>query len=129
MIFIGTEDQSIPLDIPVKTPQPPSTSMPHHDKNTADIPPNRPAMRPKNATVHPGTDAQKVLSTRRDPEVIEKEKLERKARKEAREHQSADKAARKEAAQHRIEQLRAQQAIDLEDEESEIPQRPLVKGK
>lgn len=92
-----------------------------HDKNTVDILPNRPVTRRKNATTHPGTDAQKVLSTRRDPEVIEKEKLERKAKKEARERQNADEAARKEAAQHHIEQLRAQQAIDLENEASEIP--------
>ena len=99
-----------------------------HDKNTADTQTNRPVTRQKNATAHPGTDAQKVLGTHHDPEVIEKEKLERKARKEAKEHQNADEAARKEAAQHHIEQLRAQQAIDLEDEESEIPrQRPKVK--
>lgn len=126
----GTDNRSIPLDIPVQTPQPPSTSMPHDNKNTADTPPNRPATRAKNATVHPGTDAKKVLSTRRDPEVIEKEKLERKARKEARERQNVDEAARKEVAQHYTEQLRAQQAIDLEDEESKTPhQRPLAKGK
>lgn len=104
--------------------------MPHHDKGTAETPLNRPVTRPKNATTHPGTEAQKVLSTRRDPEVIEKEKLARKAKKEAKERQNADEAARKEAAQHRIEQLRAQQAKDLEDEESEIPhQQPLAKGK
>jgi hypothetical protein len=105
-------------------------SMPHHDSDTnaADTPPNRPVTRQKNATAHPGTDAQKVLSTRRDPEVIKKEKLERTARKEARERQIADEAARKEAAKHRIEQLRAEQAIDLEHKESEIPhQQP--KGK
>jgi hypothetical protein len=104
--------------------------MPHHDKNMADTPPNRPVTRLKNATVHPGTDAKKVLSNRRDPEVIEKEKLDRKARKEARERQDADEAARKEVAQCHTEQLRAQQAIDIEDEESEIPhQRPPAKGK
>ena len=102
--------------------------MPHHDKNTADTQPSRPVTRQKNATAHPGIDAQKVLSTRRDPEVIEKEKQERKAKKEARERQNADEAARKEAAQLCTEQLRAQQAVDLEDEESEIPhQQP--KGK
>jgi hypothetical protein len=48
-----------------------------NDKKTADIALNRPVTRQKNATTHPGTDA---LSTRRDREVIEKEKLERKAR-------------------------------------------------
>src|SRR3977135_2464803 len=102
--------------------------MPHQDKKTANTQPHRPVTRQKNATAHPGTDAQKVLSTRRDPEVIEKEKLERIAKKEARERRNADEAARKEDAQHRTEQLRAQQAIDLQDEESEIPhQRP--KGK
>ena len=67
--------------------------MPHHNKNITDTPPNRPEMHPKNATVHPGTDAQKDLSTHHNPEVIEKEKLEHKARKEAREHQSADEAS------------------------------------
>jgi hypothetical protein len=104
--------------------------MPHNDKKTSDIALNRPVTRQKNATTHPGTDAQKVLSTRRDREVIEKEKLERKAKKEAKDRQNTDEAARKEAAQKRIEQLRAQQAMDLEDEDSEIPhQRPLAKGK
>jgi len=106
-----------PLTTPFHKP------MPDHDKNTAT---NRPVTRRKNATAHPGTDAQKVLSTRRDPEVIEKEKIERKAKKEARERQNADEAARKEAAQHRIEQLRAQQAI-LENEEAEAHQQQ--KGK
>jgi hypothetical protein len=89
--------------------------MPPHDKNTA----NRPATRSKNATAHPGIDAQKVLSTRRDPEVIEKEKLERKAKKETKERQNADEAARKEAGQHHVNQLRAQQITDLKDEEAE----------
>jgi hypothetical protein len=98
--------------------------MPHHDKNTANTPPNRPTTRPKNATAHPGIDAQKVLSTRRDPEVIEKEKLERKAKKEAKERQNADEAARKEDVQHRVQQLRAQQ---IDDGEAETHQQP--KGK
>ena len=102
--------------------------MPHHDESTANTPPNRPVTFWKNATAHSGTDAQKVLSTRHDPEVIEKEKLECKAKKEAKEHWNADKAARKEAAQQWTEQLRAQQAIDLGNEESGIPhQQP--KGK
>jgi hypothetical protein len=85
--------------------------MPHPDKNAANTPPNRPVTRQKNATAHPGTDARKALSTRRDPEVIAKEKLERKTKKEAKERQNADEAARKETAQRRIEQLRAEQAI------------------
>ena len=102
--------------------------MPHHDESTANTPPNCPVTHWKNATAHPGTDAQKVLSTRRDPEVIEKEKLERKVKKEAKERQNADEAARKEAAQQQTEQLQAQQAIDLENKESGIPhQQP--KGK
>ena len=99
--------------------------MPDHDNETA----NRPVTRRKNATTHPGTEAQKVLSTRRDPEVIEKEKLERKAKKEAKERQNVEEAARKEAAQHRTHQLRAQQAKDLEDEASEIPRKQPPKGK
>ena len=102
--------------------------MPHHDESTANTPHNCPVTRWKNATAHPGTDAQKVLSTRCDPEVIEKEKLEHKAKKEAKECQNADEAARKEATQQRTEQLWPQQAIDLENEESGIPhQQP--KGK
>jgi hypothetical protein len=94
--------------------------MPDNNKKMSETPLNCPVTRPKNATAHPGTNAQKVLSTRRDPEVIEKEKLEHKAKKEAKERQKADEAARREVAQHRIEQLRAQQTIDLEDEESEL---------
>ena len=102
--------------------------MPHHDESTTNTPPNHPVTRRKNATAHPGTDAQKVHSTHCDPEVIEKEKLERKAKKEAKECQNADEASRKEATQQRTEQLRAQQAIDLENKESGIPhQQP--KGK
>ena len=73
--------------------------MPHHDESTANTPPNHPVTHQKNATAHPGTDAQKVLSTSCDPEVIEKEKLECKVKKEAKEHRNADEAARKEAAQ------------------------------
>ena len=96
--------------------------MPHHDQNTTDTQalPNHPVTRAKNATAHPGTDAKKALSTRRDPEVIEKEKFECNMKKEAKDRQKADEAARKEAAQRRIEEFRAQQAIDLEDEESEF---------
>ena len=88
--------------------------MPPHDKNTVNTPPNRPKTRPKNATAHPGIDAQKVLSTRRDPEVIEKEKLERKAKKETKERRNADEAARKEAGQCHVNQLRAQQITEAE---------------
>ena len=101
--------------------------MPHHDKNTVDSPvspPNRPKTRPKNATTHPGTNAKKILSTRRDPELIEKEKVERQAKKEAKERQKVEEATRKEAAQQHVEDLRAQQAIELRNEESEIAHRP-----
>jgi hypothetical protein len=103
--------------------------MPRQDEKTADSDtPNRPVTRRKNATTHPGIDAKKALSTRRDPEVIEKEKLDRKVRKETKDRQNADEDARKEASQQLIENLRAQQSIDLEREESEIPhQQP--KGK
>ena len=79
--------------------------MPHHNESTANAPPNCPVTCRKNATAHPVTDAQKVLSTRRDPEVIEKEKLECRVKKEAKECRNADKAARKEAAQQRTVQL------------------------
>jgi hypothetical protein len=98
--------------------------MPPHNQKTANPPPNRPITRPKNATAHPGTDAQRVLSNRRDPEIIEKEKLERKSKKEAKEHQKAEEVARKEAARQRVEELRAQQAIELDEEES----HPQLKG-
>lgn len=94
--------------------------MPQHDKNTVDSPPNRPKTRQKNATTHPGTDAKKALSTRRDPEVIEKEKLGRQAKKEAKERHKVEEAARKEVAQQRVEDLRAQQAIELQKAESEV---------
>jgi hypothetical protein len=99
--------------------------MPHHDRSTADtqVPVNRPGTRKKNATVHPGIEAQKALSSRRDPEVIEKEKLERKEKKEARERQKLDESARREAAQERVEELRAQQSIENEADESEIPRQ------
>jgi len=100
--------------------------MPDQDNKTA----NRPVTRRKNATTHPGTEAQKVLSNRRrDPQVIEKEKLERIAKKEAKDQKNADDAAGKEVAQHHTEQLRAQQANDLEVEESEIPRQQPPKGK
>jgi hypothetical protein len=97
--------------------------MPHHDQQTTDTPVNRPVTRPKNATTHPGTDAKRALSSRRDPELVEKEKLERKARKEAKERQKEEDTTRKEAAQQRVEELRAQQAIEIRDEESEIPRQ------
>ena len=99
--------------------------MPHHDHSTADteVPVNRPATRSKNATAHPGIDAQRALSSRRDPEVIEKEKLERKTKKEAKERQKLDETTRREAAQERVEELRAQQAIEIEADESEIPRQ------
>lgn len=98
--------------------------MPHHDKTTPDSPPNRPITRQKNATTHPGTEAKKVLSTRRDPELIEKEKLERKEKKDAKERQKEEAATRKEAAQQHVEKLRAQQAIEHQDEESEHRRQP-----
>ena len=99
----------------------PDHLMPPHNKETSAL--NRPVTRAKNATVHPGTEAEKVLSTRRDPQVIEKEKLERKAKKEAKECQKVEEAARKEAAQRHVEELRAQQVIDSVDKESEIPRQ------
>lgn len=88
--------------------------MPPQDHKTNDA---RPVTRAKNATTHPG----RALSNGREPELIEKEKLERKAKKEAREHKKSEEMARKEAAQRHIEALRAQQTIDLEDEELEQP--------
>jgi hypothetical protein len=123
---------AITFSASLQTPPSPSLStfphptMPHHDKNTANTPPNRPATRAKNATAHPGIDAQKVLSTRRNPEEIEKEKLERKAKKVTKDRQKADEAARQKASQRRIEELRAQQITDLE-EEAETHKQP--KGK
>ena len=105
-----------------------STTMPHHDKNTvdSDSPHNRPKTRPKNATTHPGIDAKKVLSTRRDPEIIEKEKLARQSKKEAKDRQKTEGATRKEAAQRHVENLRAQQAIELRTEESEVTRQPKI---
>jgi hypothetical protein len=90
--------------------------MPHQDHNTTDT---RPVTRTRNATVHPGIDAQRALSNRRDPDVIAKEKLERIAKKEAKERQKTEEAKRKEVAQQHIEELRAQQVI----EESDIPRQ------
>lgn len=94
-------------------------------QNTANTPlePSRPVTRLKNATAHPGTDAKRALSTRRDPEIIEQEKIDRQAKKDAKERQKVEDAARKKAAQHRIEELRAQQTTELEEEESEIPRQ------
>lgn len=93
--------------------------MPHHDEDIGDTPPNRPVTRAKNASAHPGTEAKRALSSRRDPEIIEKEKSERKARKDAKDYQKAKKTARKEVAHRRIEEIRAQQAIDSELGDSE----------
>ena len=100
--------------------------MPHHDKNTVNSPPNRPKTRTKNATTHPGTTAKKALSTRRDPEIIENEKLERQAKKEAKERQKVEEAIRKEAAQQHVKDLRAQQAVELQNEESEVIRQPRI---
>ena len=35
--------------------------MPHHNESTANTPPDRPVTHQKNATAHPGTDAQIVF--------------------------------------------------------------------
>lgn len=100
--------------------------MPHHEQKTTDsdtpLAPNRPVTRAKNATTHPGTDAKRVLSNRREPEVIEREKVEQKAKKAAKEHKNREEAARKKKAQHHVEALRAQQAVELRDE-FEVPHK------
>ena len=103
--------------------QPHSHIMPHHDQHTADTPVHRPVTRQKNATVHPGTEAKKVLSSRREPEIIEQEKIERKAKRDAKERQKTDEATRKEAAQQRVDELRTMQANEIEDKESAIPRQ------
>jgi hypothetical protein len=91
-------------------------SMPPQDHNTTGSD-TRPVTRAKNATTHPGRRA--LTNNRREPEVIEKDKLERKAKKDAREHQKSEEKARKEAAHRHTEELRAQQITELEDEELE----------
>jgi hypothetical protein len=91
--------------------------MPHHDEDTSNTQLNRPVTRHKNASAHPGTEAKRALSSRRDPEIIQKEKLDRKARKDAKDLQKAKETARKETTQHHIEELRAQQATELGNKE------------
>ena len=69
---------------------------------------NRPKTRPKNATTHPGTNAQKILSTRRDPEVIEKEKHDRLTKKANKEREKDEVTTRMTKGQLRVEELQAQ---------------------
>lgn len=102
-----------PLTTPFHKPMP----------NHTNTPSNQPVTHPKNATTHPGTDAQKVLSIHHDHEVIDKEKVGWNAKKKAREHQKADEALRKETGQCCIEQLQAQLAIEITEEEAEAHQQ------
>ena len=97
--------------------------MPQQNTANAPLAPSRPATRLRNATIHPGTEAKRALSNRRDPEIIEQEKIDRQAKRDAKEQQKVEEAERRKVAQHRIEELRAQQATELEEEESEIPRQ------
>ena len=95
--------------------------MPQQNTANALLAPSRPATHLRNATIHPGTEAKQALSNRCDPEIIKQEKIDRQAKRDAKEQQKVEEAERRKVAQHRIEELQAQQATELEEEESEIP--------
>jgi hypothetical protein len=76
---------------------------------------SRVTTRAANANRHPGAEAVDALrvNIRRDPQVIQAEKLKKQAAKEAKERSQQAEIARKEAAQKDLEEFRARQAANL----------------
>ena len=85
--------------------------------------PRRPHTRAKNATQHPGADAEKRLRVRRDPAVIQEEKDARQRRKDEKERTRQEEIANNEAAAHLVEENRVQQKVTMAEEGASVPRR------
>jgi hypothetical protein len=88
--------------------------------------PNRARTRAKNANAHPGIAAKNTLRARnppRDPEVIQKEKVEKEAKKEAKRKEAEQAQAREDYAENFIEEYRARKATEALNEAMAIPRR------
>ena len=105
--------------------------MPSQKKNTTEhqresefeSKPRCPRTRAKNATQHPGVEAEKMLRVRRAPAVIQEEKEAWKRKKEEKERAQQEEVANNKAAAHFVEENRAQQKVSRAEEEASIPRR------
>ena len=85
--------------------------------------PYHPRTRAKNATQHPGAEAEKRLRVCRDPEVIREEQEARQRRKDEKERARQEEAANNEAATRFVEESHAQQKVATAEEEASMPRR------
>jgi hypothetical protein len=99
--------------------------MPPKKKPTDQNGGTRVTTRASNANKHPGTEAKKTLQVhnRREPEVIQAEKEQKKAAKEAKEEARQAEASQREVAQRNLEECRARQAASLEHEDEIFSKR------
>lgn len=93
--------------------------------------PNRPRTRAGNADKHPGINAKNALRAKnppRDPEVIQKEKVEKEAKKEAKRKEEEQIQAREDSAEKFVEGYRARKDTEALNEAVAIPRRKPTKG-
>lgn len=97
------------------------------DSNTGGTVDNtRVQTRRTNVDKHPGKDAQdalRVSKPRRDPNVIQEEKDQKKDKREGKLREQLEEKARQEAFEKELEEYRAQQLVDLEKESAKFPRR------
>jgi hypothetical protein len=82
--------------------------------------------RSTNVDKHPGAEAQAALRAhkpRRAPEVVQREKAEQKARREEKAREKLEENTRQEALELELEEYRAQQEVDIENEVAAFPRQ------
>jgi hypothetical protein len=96
--------------------------MPPKKQPTIESGGTRVTTRASNVNKHPGTDAKKTLQvqSRRDPNVVQAEKEQKRAAKDAKENARQAEDSQREMAQRNLEERRARQAAHLEQEEKEF---------
>ena len=97
---------------------------PKNDKAEPD--PNRVRTRAGNANTHPGTAAKDALRVRnppRDPDIIQKEKVEKESKKIAKQKTAEETQDKQESAARFVEEYRARKENDTLNESTAIPRR------
>lgn len=105
--------------------------MPPPKKAPAEPDPNRARTRAGNANTHPGTAAKDALRVRnppRDPDVIQKEKIDKETKKAAKQKAVEESQAKEESATLFVNEYRARKDSEALNENLAIP-RQKPKGK
>jgi hypothetical protein len=95
-------------------------------KKAPEANPNRLRTRPWNANIHPGTAAKDALRARnppRDPEVIQKEKVEKEAKKEAKQKKIEETQDKEKSAARFVEEYRVRKVAEALNENAAIPRQ------